>query len=60
MVVVGYWWLFWGNGGRSGGDSICIGGRCNSCRSDIVKRMLCSEDGCFGGGGVGGDGGGGD
>ena len=51
MVVVGYWWLFWGNGGGSGGDSICIGGSCNSCRSDIVRCILCGEDCCRGGGG---------
>ena len=49
MVVFGYWWLFWGIGGGSGGDSICIGGNCKSCWSDIVKCMLCGEDCCHGG-----------
>ena len=57
VVAVGYWWLFWVNGGGSGGDSICIGDSGNSCKSDIVKCMLCGEDGCCDGGG-GGDGGG--
>ena len=49
--------MFWDNGGGSGGDSICIGGSCKSCRSDIVRCILCGEDGCHnGGGGVGHDG----
>ena len=47
MVVVGFWWLFWGNGDGSGGDSICIGDSYNSCRSN----MISGEDGCRGGGG---------
>ena len=54
VVVVGYCWMFLCNGGGSGDDSICIGGSCNSCRSDTVKCMLCGEDSCRGGGdGVG-------
>ena len=51
MMVVEYLWLFLGNGGGSGGDCFCIGGSFYSCRSDIVKCMLCGEYGCHGGGG---------
>ena len=51
MVVVGYWWYWWRSGG---GNSHCRGVSCNSCRSAIVKCMLCGEGR---GGGVGGGGG---
>ena len=46
------------NSGGGGGDSLRMGCSCNSCRSDVVKCMLCDEGG-GGGGGVGDDGGGG-
>ena len=42
MVVLGI-------GGGSGGNSIGIGGSCNSFRSDIVKCIICGEDSCCGG-----------
>ena len=29
-----------GGGGGRGGDSLCKGGRCNSCRSTILKNVL--------------------
>ena len=54
VVVVGYWW--WCIGGGGGGDSLCKGGRCNSCRSARVKCLMCGEGGAEGGGD--GDGGG--
>ena len=30
VVVVGYWWLFWDNGGGSGCHCFCMGGSCIS------------------------------
>ena len=35
---------------------LCKGGSCNSCRSAIVKHMMCGEYGVEGGGEGGGDG----
>ena len=49
VVAEGFWWWWWQSGGSGGGDSLCKGSSCNSCRSAIVKCMLC-------GGGGGGDG----
>ena len=46
------------SGGCGGGDRLCKGGSCNSCRSAIVKCMMCGEYGGEGGGDcVGGCGG---
>ena len=40
--------VWWQSDGSGGGDSLCKGSSCNSCRSTIVKCTLC------GGGGGGG------
>ena len=59
LVLVGYWW--WHCRGGSGGDSLCKGGSCNSCRSALFKCMMCDEgvgESCnYGGGGIVGSGG---
>ena len=31
VMVVGYWWWLWHSGGGGGGESLCKGGRFNSC-----------------------------
>ena len=38
VVLVGYW--RWCSGCSSGGDSLCSGGSCNSCRNDIVQVVV--------------------
>ena len=40
VVVVGYWLWWWCSCGGCG-DSPCKGDSFNTCRSDIVKCMLC-------------------
>ena len=37
-VVLGYWW--WCSGCCGSGDSLCVGGSCNSCSNDIVKVVV--------------------
>ena len=53
VVAVDYWGWWWQSGGSAGGNSLCKGSSCNSCRNAIVKCTL--YDG--GGGGCGGCGG---
>ena len=65
LVVVGvinYWWWLWQSSGCGGGDSLCKGCSCNSCRMAIGMCTVCCKvydnGGCGGGsGGSGGDGG---
>ena len=65
LVVVGvinYWWWLWQISGCGGGDSLCKGFSCNSCRRALGMCTMCckvyDKGGCGGGGGGSGGGGG--
>ena len=49
MVVVGYCWWCWVNCDCVVSDSPCMSGSCFICRSDLVKFMLCGDNGVGGG-----------
>ena len=65
LVVVGvinYWWWLWQSSRCGGGDCLCKGYSCNSCKRALGMCTMCckvyDKGGC-GGGGAGSGGGGG-
>ena len=64
LVVVGvinYWWWLWQSSGCGGGDCLCKGCNCNSCKKALGMCTMCckvyDKGGCGGGGGGSGGGG---
>ena len=64
LVVVGvinYWWWLWQSSECGGGDCICKGCSCNSCKRALGMCTMCckvyDKGGCGGGGGGSGGGG---
>ena len=61
VVVINYWWWLWQSSGCGGGESLCKGYSCNSCRRALGMCTMCCKVFDTGecGGGDGGSGGGG-
>ena len=43
LVVINYWWWLWHSSGCGGGDSLCKGGSCNSCRRAVGMCTMCGK-----------------
>ena len=60
--VIHYWWWLLKSSGCGGGDSLCKGCSCNSCRRALGMCTMCCtvyDNGGCGSGGCGSGGGGG-